>query len=74
MEAFGHDARDEEVVINRPVRERDDRRVELLYIVGLRIWWGRRHIVNEVGNADVVCVRVWFGGAGQQQLEVGEIW
>jgi hypothetical protein len=74
MEAIGHDARNEDVVIGRPVREREDRRIELLYIVGLRIWWDRRNIVNEVGNADVVRVRVRFVGAGQQRLEVGEIW
>jgi len=74
MEAFGYDARDKDVVIGRPVRERNDRRVELLYIVGLRIWWDRRNIVNEVGNTDVVCVRVRFGRAGQQRLEVGETW
>lgn len=63
METFGHDARDEEVAVLRPVREGDDGRVELLYTIGLGVWWCGRDMVDEVGQADVVCVGVRLGAA-----------
>lgn len=74
MQAFGDDACDEEIMVSRPVRERNNGWVELLNGVGFSVWRSGRNIEDEVRQSNMISVRIRSKGAIQQGCDVKEEW
>lgn len=60
MEAFGYNAADEEILVWGPRWEGDDRGVEFLLRWGLGGGNELGDVLDDVREADVVCVGIWL--------------
>jgi len=55
------------------VWKRDDRRVELVCVVALCPRESGRDVEDQIWEADVFCVRIWFRSAHKERFKMSEI-